>query len=258
VSPSPDLLGRIGALGIDTGKIGIVPNTVESNFCAGVSDKDISALRNRLGVAAGNRVGLAMGRMVHVKGFDHLLVAFARIAGEYPDITLVLAGGGVLFDDMRRRADELGFSARVIMPGPVTREEVPEYFRMANIFVVPSVKHESGAVDGLPVVIPEAMAAGLPIIASAVGGIPVLVRNDCNGILVPQRDPEALADAMRRLLSDTGLCRRYGERARNIVECSVNYGAVAEHFNRLYREIAAGIPPESLPVFEIRENTISS
>jgi glycosyltransferase involved in cell wall biosynthesis len=191
--------------------------------------------------------------MVHVKGFDHLLDAFARVAGEYPDVTLVLAGGGVLFGDMRRRAGDLGLGARVIMPGPVTREDVPGYFRMADIFVVPSIKHESGAVDGLPVVIPEAMAAGLPIIASGVGGIPVLVRNDCNGILVPQRDPEALAGALRRLLADRGLCRRYGERARNIVECSVNYHAVAEHFHRLYREIAAGTPAARLPVFGIGE-----
>ncbi|MHB9029227.1 MAG: glycosyltransferase, partial [Candidatus Latescibacterota bacterium] len=253
VSPSPDLRDRLGALGIDTGKIGIVPNTVESDFCAGVSDRDVSELRVRLGVPGENRIVLAMGRMVHVKGFDHLLEAFARVAGEYTDVTLVLAGGGVLFDDMRRRADELGLGARVIMPGPVTREEVPGYFRMADVFVVPSVKHESGAVDGLPVVIPEAMAAGLPIIASEVGGIPVLVRNDCNGILIPQRDPKALAAAMRRLLADTGLCRSYGDRARNIVECSVNYNAVAEHFDRLYREIATGIPPERMSEFVIRE-----
>lgn len=251
VSPSPDLRDRLGALGIDTAKIGIVPNTVESNFCAGVSEEDVSALRERIGVPSGNRIVLAMGRMVHVKGFEYLLDAFTRIAGEFPDVTLVLAGGGVLYDDMRRRADDLGIGKRVIMPGPAARDEVPGYFRAAEVFVVPSVKHESGAVDGLPVVIPEAMAAGLPIIASAVGGIPVLVREDENGILVPQRDPEALAGALRRLLSDRERCRACGERARSIVECSVNYTAVAEHFTRLYAAIAAGTPPERMPEFEI-------
>ena len=59
------------------------------------------------------------------------------------------------------------------MPGALSREMVPLYFSLADIFVVPSIKHESGAVDGLPVVVPEAMAAGLPVVASAVGGIPV-------------------------------------------------------------------------------------
>jgi glycosyltransferase involved in cell wall biosynthesis len=228
-----------------------VPNTVESNFCQGVGAEEVTALRNRLGIPDGRRVALAMGRMVYVKGFPYLLEAFAKVAGEFPDVTLVLAGGGVLYDEMRLRADSLGLAGRVIMPGPVNREEVPVYFRMADIFVVPSIKHESGAVDGLPVVIPEAMAAGLPIIASAVGGIPVLVRNDSNGILVPERDPDALADALRRLLSDPSLCRGYGDRARRIVECSVNYNNVAEYFTLLYREIARRTPPADIPPFRI-------
>ncbi len=251
VSPSPDLRDRLGALGIDRKKIGIVPNTVESDFCAGVSEEDVASLRKRLDVPEGNRIVLAMGRMVHVKGFEYLLDAFSRIAKEFPDVTLVLAGGGVLYKDMRHRAEALGIGERVIMPGPASRDEVPVYFRAAEIFVVPSVKHESGAVDGLPVVIPEAMAAGLPIIASTVGGIPVLVREGENGILVPQRDPASLSEALQRLLSDRERCRACGERARNIVECSVNYTAVAKHFIRLYDAISEGTPPERMPAFEI-------
>ncbi len=256
VSPSPDLAARLGALGVDTGKIVQVPNTVESGFCDGVSADDVAALRKRLEIPEGRRVALAMGRMVHVKGFPYLLDAFSRVAGEFPDVILVLAGGGVLHDEMRRRADDLGLKDRVIMPGPVNREEVPVYFRMADLFVVPSIKHESGAVDGLPVVIPEAMAAGLPIIASAVGGIPVLVQKDSTGILVPERDPEALAAALRSLLSDERLCRDYGERARRIVECSVNYDRVAEYFTLLYHEIARRTPPSNIPPFRITEERV--
>ena len=254
VSPSPDLAARIGALGADTGKIGIVPNTVDAGFCDTVTDEDVSALRNRLGVPPGTRVVLAMGRMVHVKGFSYLLDAFARIAWEFPDTALVLAGGGMLFDDMRALADSLGIGGRVIMPGAVTREEVPVYFRAAELFVVPSIRHESGAVDGLPVVVPEAMAAGLPIIASAVGGIPVLVRDGATGVLVQERDPSALADALRRLLADPDGCRRYGECARRIIACSVNYDRVAEHFSLLYQEIAGRTPPDRMPPFAIWED----
>jgi len=253
VSPSPDLRDRLGALGADTLKIGIAPNAVETDFCMNVNETGISGLRDRLGISPGKRIVLAMGRMVHVKGFEYLLEGFARIAGEYPDATLVLAGGGTLYDEMRQRADDLGLGGRVIMPGPVDREEAPVYFRTADIFVVPSVKHESGAVDGLPVVIPEAMAAGLPIIASDAGGIPLLVRDGCNGILVPQRNPGAIADALRRLLKDRELCRKYGEKGRNIVECSVNYDAVAGHFTLLYRAIAGHVPLLDMPSFRIVE-----
>ena len=253
VSPSPDLAARLGALGVDTGKIGIVPNTVDAGFCDTVTDEAVDTLRSRLGVPEGARVVLAMGRMVHVKGFSYLLDAFRRIAWEFPDTSLVLAGGGTLFGDMRVLADTLGIGDRVFMPGAVDREEAPVYFRMAELFVVPSVRHESGAVDGLPVVVPEAMAAGLPVIASAVGGIPVLVHDCVTGILVPERDPRALADALRRLLADPDTCRRYGDCARRIIDNSVNYDRVAEHFSLIYREIARGTPPDRFPSFTISE-----
>ena len=252
-SPSPDLSARLAALGADPARIGIVPNTVEAGFCDMVTDEDAAAVRNRLGVPEGARIVLAMGRMVHVKGFSYLLEAYARVAGEFPDTVLVLAGGGTLQEELRALADSLGIGRRVIMPGAVTREEVPVYFRAAELFVVPSIRHESGAVDGLPVVVPEAMAAGLPIIASDVGGIPVLVRDSLTGVLVPERDPSALADALCRLLADPATGRLYGGRARRIIEDSVNYDRVAGHFSLLYREIARGIPAGRMPKFQIEE-----
>jgi glycosyltransferase involved in cell wall biosynthesis len=253
VSPSPDLAKRLGALGADAGGIGIVPNAVKAGFCDSVSGEEIVSLRQRLGVPEGSRVILAMGRMVHVKGFNILLDAFARVAWEHTDTSLVLAGDGVLYDDLRALADTLGIGDRVFMPGAVSREEVPVYFRMASMFVVPSIRHESGAVDGLPVVVPEAMAAGLPVIASEVGGIPVLVQGEKTGILVPERDPHALANAMRRLLTDPETGRRWGECARGIIDTRVNYDRIAEHFSLLYREVARGTSPDRMPVFPITE-----
>lgn len=254
VSPSPDMISRLAALGIDRGKIGLVPNAVQADFATGVTAEQVQALRGKLGIPEGNLVMLAMGRMVHVKGFSYLLEAFAEIARKHKNVTLVLAGGGVLYEDMRKRAGELGIAGRVAMPGAVMRGMVPVYYRMADVFVVPSVRHESGAVDGLPVVVPEAMAAGLPVVASEVGGIPVLIRNGANGILVPQRDVSALAQALERLLNDAGLRRRFGESSQRIIRDAVNYPALAGHFRRLYREIAVNrTPPDNLPQFRIPE-----
>ena len=252
VSPSPDLIERLGRIGIDTGKFGLVPNTVESGFSTDVSDADAARLRKKLGIPEGAAVVLAMGRMVYVKGFSYLLEAFQKVAQEFSDVTLVLAGGGVLFDEMKALAQRLGISGRVVMPGAVMRNEVPVYFKMADMFVVPSIRHESGAVDGLPVVVPEAMAAGLPIIASNVGGIPVLVRDGKNGVLVSERDTDALASAMIRLINDPGLRQEYGRRSRLVIEDSVNYDAVAAHFSTLYKEIATqATPAESISTFPI-------
>ena len=252
VSPSPDLTERLGNLGIDTGKIGIVPNTVESDFSTDVSVKDIRRLRESLKIPEQHTVVLAMGRMVYVKGFEYLLKAFKKVAGKCTDITLVLAGGGVLLDEMKALTKRLEISDRVVMTGPVMRNEVPVYFKMADMFVIPSIRHESGAVDGLPVVVPEAMSAGLPIIASNVGGIPVLVKDGGNGILVGERDPDALAVAMMKLIDDQTLRKEYGERSRRIIERNVNYELVAAHFSALYEAIALKkMPAESIRPFPI-------
>ncbi len=252
VSPSPNLTERLIDLGIDKQKIGFVPNTVEANFSMDVSDASVIRLRKKHGIPKSNTIVLAMGRMVYVKGFNYLLEAFQKVVQECSNVTLVLAGGGVLFDEMKALTEKLGISGRVVMPGPVMRNEVPVYFKMADMFVVPSIRHESGAVDGLPVVIPEAMAAGLPIIASNVGGIPVLVRDGKNGVLVSERDAGELADAMTRLIDDPGMRQEYGRRSRLVIEGSVNYDAVAAHFSTLYEEIAIKkTPAESISPFPI-------
>ncbi len=257
VSPSPDLSSRLAAMGADISRVRIVPNTVDAGFADHVTPAVVEELRRRIGVPDGARVVLAMGRMVHVKGFSYLVEAFARIADDHPDTVLVLAGGGVLYDDIKRLTAALDVEKRVIMPGPADRSVVPVYFRMAEMFVVPSIRHESGAVDGLPVVVPEAMAAGLPVVASEVGGIPVLVRNGRTGILVPERNSIELAGAIDRLLSDRDTARTFGERARRIIESRVNYDAVAEYFAKLYTLAAQNVPAGEIPSFNFDEESES-
>ncbi|HDY87027.1 MAG TPA: glycosyltransferase family 1 protein [bacterium] len=200
----------------------------------------------------GHMVVLAIGRMVYVKGFNFLLEAFQRIACERKDVTLVLAGDGVIYKDLKELTDKLGIRDRVIMPGAVMRQDVPIYFKMADIYVVPSIRHESGAVDGLPVVVPEAMAAGLPVIASDLSGIPVLIKDGYNGKLVKERDVEGIADALICLIDDQKLRQQYGERSLRIIKESVNYDTVSDHFSSLYKEIVLHKKPvEEIPAFTI-------
>ena len=173
------------------------------------------------------------------KGFDYLLEAFKAFQfGDRsfsPDeVVLVLAGDGVLLEEMKKLAKDLGIEQYVRFPGAVMREDVPRYFAMADIFVVPSIRHESGAVDGLPVVVPEAMAAGLPVIASNVGGIPVLVQNGETGVLVPERNAEVLGSAIESLLWNKPLRTNLGNAALHLIRERVNYGTVAAYFTELY------------------------
>ncbi|MBT4483425.1 MAG: glycosyltransferase family 4 protein, partial [Candidatus Latescibacteria bacterium] len=247
-----DLTERLGAIGIDTKKIGLVPNAVEADFSGDVTDEAVGKLKSTLDIPTDHTVVLAVGRMVYVKGFNYLLEAFARVIGEIPDVTLVLAGGGMLLNEMKELAGRLGIGDRVRIPGAVMRDEVPVYFKMADIFVTPSIRHESGAVDGLPVVVPEAMAAGLPVIGSDLSGIPVLVRDGSNGALVKERDVKGLAEAMKMLIRNPAKRRAYGERSKQIIKNSVNYGNIAGYLSTLYREIAQNrTPAEDITPFEI-------
>jgi len=237
ISPSPEHTTRLGAIGIDTRKIGLVPNTVEADFSSGVASNDTDRLKVSLGIPRDHLVVLAMGRMVYVKGFDYLIEAFQKVVGEYQNTTLVLAGDGVLYKDLKGISEKLGIQNRVIMPGAVMRPDVPIYFKMADIFAVPSIRHESGAVDGLPVVVPEAMAAGLPVIASDLSGIPVLIKDGYNGKLVKERDVDGIADAIKNMLDNHNLRKQFGERSRRIIKKSVNYDNISDYFLMLYREI---------------------
>jgi glycosyltransferase involved in cell wall biosynthesis len=249
--PSPEHIERMAAIGVDTTGFRIVPNAVEPSFGADVDAAAVGSLRARLGIAPGGKVVLALGRLVSVKGFDYLVRAFARVAADDPETVLVIAGEG----DQRRILSDLaashGIAERVIMPGAASRDEVPVYFRLADLFVAPSIRHESGATDGLPVVVPEAMAAGTPIVASRVGGIPVVVRDGWNGLLVEERDVNALAAAVGRLLGDPDLRAEFGERSRKIVADRVNYDAISAHVLTLYESITRGVAPEELPEFEM-------
>jgi len=256
VTPSPNLKDRLVKLGADPDKFRIVPNTVDVSFLDSVDDGSVQSLRNDLDIPEGAQVVLAMGRMVYVKGFDYLLEAFKAFQfGDRsfsPDeVVLVLAGDGVLLEEMKKLAKDLKIEQYVRFPGAVMREDVPRYFAMADIFVVPSIRHESGAVDGLPVVVPEAMAAGLPVIASNVGGIPVLVQNGETGVLVPERDAEALGSAIESLLWNKPLRTNLGNAALRLIRERVNYGTVAAYFTELYDAVAAGTPSCELPRFDM-------
>lgn len=255
-SPSPDLTKRLVAIGVDAKKIGLVPNTVEVDFSTDITADDTDRLKKKLGIPGNHFVVLAMGRMVHVKGFKYLLEAFQRVVRKIHNVTLVLAGAGFLYEDMKKMSDKIG-QGKVIMPGAVMRQDVPVYFKMADIFAAPSIRHESGAVDGLPVVVPEAMAAGLPVIASDLSGIPVLIKDNYNGKLVRERDVDAIAGAIIELLNNDALREQFGKRSRRIIEESVNYDTISDYFSLIYKEIVIRkTPPEKIPAFTIPMNEL--
>jgi glycosyltransferase involved in cell wall biosynthesis len=132
--------------------------------------------------------------------------------GRVDGVSLLVAGDGPDLDDVRREATERGLDGRVRFVGPLGRDDVLTLFRAADASLL------SSSWENFPHTVVEALAVGTPVIATAVGGVPELVRDGSNGLLVPAGDAGALADAIRRLVAEPGLRGRLAERAPGSVE----------------------------------------
>jgi len=155
-------------------------------------------------------VVVAAGRYAWEKGYDRLIDAFAMVAPEHPEWVLRIYGHGPLHRQLEKQVERLGLAGRVLLPGLAVDIEVE--LRAASVFALSSV-HE-----GLPMALAEAMACGLPCVAfDCAPGVREIVTDGVDGIVVPPRKVEALADGMGRLMGDEDLRRRYGVAARESV-----------------------------------------
>lgn len=171
---------------------------------------------------------VAVGRLVKPKGFDVLLRALAcLIRSEGFELDLLLAGDGEEEMPLKRLALELGVSDRLHMLGAVPREQAASLFAGSTMFILPSLREPMGTV------LLEAMATGKPIVASRTGGVPELIQDGINGLLVEPGSIEELLRAMRRFLADPDFARRCGEGARRDVQ-KFDWSHSAEQFRQLY------------------------
>jgi colanic acid/amylovoran biosynthesis glycosyltransferase len=160
---------------------------------------------------------LALGRLVPKKGFGVLMQACRRLADEGVDFHLTLAGDGPERGEMRRLVRQLGLGYRVSLPGAVPHREVARLLSQADLLVTPSLIAPSGDRDGIPNVILEALFFEVPVVASAVSGIPEVVRPGETGWLTEPGDPEALARTVAEALADPAEARRRARAGRDLV-----------------------------------------
>ncbi len=179
--------------------------------------------------AAGLRL-LSVGSLQAYKGHRVLVQACAQLRDRGVRLHCRILGGGGLAPALRRQIAALGLHAQVELAGAVTESEVAAALAQADVFVLPSIVAPSGQMEGIPVALMEAMAAGLPVVASRLSGIPELIRDGCDGLLVPPGDAEALAQAVLGL-ADAGERRRLGaaaqQRVRAEFELTANVGQLA-------------------------------
>lgn len=178
-----------------------------------------------------------VGRIQDVKNHKGLVEAFALLRAMLPQrrLRLAIVGDGPLFDALQRQVRDAGLEDAVWLPG--SRTDIPELMRSFDVFALPSIA------EGTPVTILEAMATGLPVVASRVGGIPEVVDDGATGLLVPPSDAQALADALAAYATDPALAARHGAAGRQRVERSNSIAAMVSGYARLYDSLRAAKNP---------------
>jgi glycosyltransferase involved in cell wall biosynthesis len=189
---------------------------------------DRAAARAALGLPADGPIVGCVGRLVPIKDHELLLQAGARLLRERPDATFVLAGDGELREQLKTRAKEL-MGDRCIFLGWV--EDLPTFYAAVDIVALTS------RLEGTPVSLIEAAAAGVPVVASRVGGVREVVRDGETGLLVAPRDPAAVAASLLTLLQDPEGARRMGAEGTSWVTGRFSAARLADHLTELYAEL---------------------
>lgn len=172
-----------------------------------------------------------VARFIECKGHDHLFAAIPAIVAAFPNVRFLLFGEGPLKPSLRAQVRSVGLEAHVHFAG--FRDDLERVLPCLDMLVHPA------DLEGLGVSLLQAAACGIPVVASAVGGIPDVVRNDVNGILLPSLDPQALARAVIELLNDPDRARRLGAGGRALIEREFSIAAMVEGNLRAYRRVLA-------------------
>jgi colanic acid/amylovoran biosynthesis glycosyltransferase len=177
---------------------------------------------------------LSIGRLIEKKGFKFLIEACRLLRSSGFSFVCQIVGEGPEHDHLQEAIEVSQLSNTVRLRGALPQTELVEILSQSSIFVFPAVHDSAGDTDNLPTVLIEAMASSLPIIATRIAGIPEIVQHNVNGILVPEKDPAQLADAIRVMAGDQALLKRFGGASRHIAEEKFALTNTVGHLKKIF------------------------
>ena len=212
---------------LDPDKVRVVPNGIDwARFQPGRAK---NAVRQELGLPPNLPVVVLVARLDHWgKGHQELLKALALVKDRHP-VQALIVGGGRRQQEVARLAQSLGLADAVHFLG--TRRDIPDLLGAMDVFVLPS--HS----EGVSLALLEAMAAGLPVIVSRVGGLPEVVRHEENGLLIPVGDAAALAQSLARVLEAPAWAQSLGDQARQDIRTHYSLDRLGREINAIYEEL---------------------
>ncbi|UCC68198.1 MAG: glycosyltransferase family 4 protein [Armatimonadota bacterium] len=223
----------MGALRVPPDKVRVVPNGLNpERVRCGDSPTELAAFRERW-AAKKERIVLFVGRLAREKGVEVLIDAVPEVVAAHPEAKFVIAGGGES-GHLRGRAAAKGLEHKVVFTGFVPEEDLARTYAVADVAVFPSLYEPFG------IVALEAMAAGVPVVSSDIGGFREVIRHDVTGIHTWANNPHSLAAGIIRALSERGLAARLRRRAREEIGRRYDWGGIAEQTVEVYGEALGG------------------
>jgi glycosyltransferase involved in cell wall biosynthesis len=189
--------------------------------------------RNFTGAGTEWRFGQA-GRLIEKKGLPVTLRAFAVFLGQYPNATLTIAGEGPMREELQAMARELKIERSVSFTGFISQEQLRDIYYRSHIFLHPSQTGHDGNQEGIPNSMLEAMASGLPVFATRHGGIPEAIENGMSGVLVPERDHQALARALLNAAEDPVFLSQIARSGAEVVRKNFDLQTQAQRLEEIY------------------------
>lgn len=180
---------------------------------------------------------LFLGRLTEFKGVTYLLDAFEKLSNSELGLDLLIVGDGLLREELQEKANRLGLEEKVHFIGNVNHYKVWSLYKHAEVFVIPSIVTSLGETEGFGLVIIEAMLSRCPVVGSDVGGISDIIKNGVNGLLVPEKDPNKLHQAILNITTDTTKRQRLINNAYKTARDSFSWDVISKRFEKSYTEI---------------------
>jgi phosphatidylinositol alpha-1,6-mannosyltransferase len=180
------------------------------------------------------QVIVSVGRLVHRKGQDKLIVAMAQVVKKFPNATLLIVGEGPIRNMLQKLVHHHSLEKNVIFTGRVQLDDLPKYIQLADVFAMPARDRFFGLeVEGLGIVYLEASACGVPVIVGSSGGAPDAVIPDVTGLIVDGTKPDEIADAVIKVLADPELAKKYADAGRDWIVSEWRWEIWSKRFNKL-------------------------
>lgn len=228
IAVSEDVRQFLGQrVGISSDRIRVVPNGVPVDDTP--SQEKVLALRKDLDLNQNTRVIGTVGSLYPVKGHTYLIDAAVPVVSRFPGAVFLVVGRGGLRDELEAQAQRLGVARYFRFLGH--RDDVSDLLGVCNVFALPSLS------EGMPLALLEAMAAGVPPVATRVGGIAEVIEHGSTGLLVPAADSHAMAENIITLLEDRDLARDIGESARKVVARRFSLTGMVQTYQEIYADL---------------------